>query len=80
MNLMDLVPIDLVPKILEIVAGVHFQKIVPSTDPNITMCMAMGVFILMLYYSIMITGVVFLTALSFTPFNHCSLIPFNLFM
>ena len=42
MNLMDLVPIDLVPKILEIVADVHFQKIVPSTDPNITLGMAVA--------------------------------------
>ena len=80
MNLMDLVPIDLVPKVLEVVAGVHFQKIVPSTDPNITMGMAMGVFILMLYYSIKIKGVGFLKELSFTPFNHWAFIPVNLFM
>ena len=80
MNLMDLVPIDLVPKILEVVADVHFQKIVPSTDPNITMGMAMGVFVLMLYYSIKIKGVGFLKELSFTPFNHWAFIPVNLFM
>ncbi|MDG2273037.1 MAG: F0F1 ATP synthase subunit A [Halioglobus sp.] len=80
MNLMDLVPIDLVPKILEIVADVHFQKIVPSTDPNITLGMALGVFILMLYYSIKIKGFGFVKELSFTPFNHWAFIPVNLFM
>ena len=51
MNLMDLIPVDLVPWLLTFV-GVGYQKIVPSTDPNITMGMALGVFILMLYYSI----------------------------
>jgi F-type H+-transporting ATPase subunit a len=80
MNLMDLVPIDLVPKILEWTAGVHFQKIVPSTDPNITLGMALGVFILMLYYSIKVKGFGFVKELSFTPFNHWAFIPVNLFM
>ena len=48
MNLMDLIPVDLIPHGL-MLAGVEYQKIVPSTDPNITMGMAIGVFILMLY-------------------------------
>ncbi|CAA0115231.1 ATP synthase subunit a [Halioglobus japonicus] len=80
MNLMDLVPIDLVPKFLEVVFGVHFQKIVPSTDPNITLGMAVGVFILMLYYSIKVKGFGFVKELSMTPFNHWAFIPVNLFM
>jgi F-type H+-transporting ATPase subunit a len=80
MNLMDLVPVDLVPKFLEVFFGVHFQKIVPSTDPNITLGMAVGVFILMLYYSIKIKGFGFVKELSFTPFNHWAFIPVNLFM
>jgi F-type H+-transporting ATPase subunit a len=80
MNLMDLVPIDLVPKILEWTLGVHFQKIVPSTDPNITLGMALGVFILMLYYSIKVKGFGFVKELTMTPFNHWAFIPVNLFM
>jgi F-type H+-transporting ATPase subunit a len=79
MNLMDLVPIDLVPELFKL-AGVHFQKIVPSTDPNITLGMAVGVFILMLYYSIKIKGFGFVKELSMTPFNHWAFIPVNLFM
>ncbi len=79
MNLMDLVPVDLIPHTLMLL-GVEYQKIVPSTDPNITMGMALGVFILMLYYSIKIKGVGFLKELTLTPFNHPVFIPINLFM
>jgi F-type H+-transporting ATPase subunit a len=79
MNLMDLVPVDLIPTLLSL-AGVHFQKIVPSTDPNITMGMALGVFILMLYYSIKIKGMGFVKELALHPFEHPVFIPINLFM
>jgi F-type H+-transporting ATPase subunit a len=79
MNLMDLLPVDLVPALLGL-AGVHFQKIVPSTDPNITMGMAVGVFVLMLYYSIKVKGFGFVRELTMNPFNHFLFIPINLFM
>ena len=79
MNLMDLIPVDLIPMLLSL-AGVHFQKIVPSTDPNITMGMALGVFILMLYYSIKIKGTGFIKELTLHPFEHPVFIPINLFM
>ena len=79
MNLMDLLPVDLVPELL-ILAGVEYQKIVPSTDPNITLGMALAVFILMLYYSIKIKGTGFIAELTMHPFNHWGFIPVNLFM
>ncbi|MCB1676094.1 MAG: F0F1 ATP synthase subunit A [Halioglobus sp.] len=79
MNLMDLIPVDLIPSLLAL-AGVHYHKIVPSTDPNITMGMALGVFILMLYYSVKIKGFGFVKELTLTPFNHWLFIPVNLFM
>lgn len=79
MNLMDLVPVDLIPWALTFV-GVGYQKIVPSTDPNITMGMAVGVFILMLYYSIKVKGFGFVKELTLNPFNHWAFIPINLFM
>ena len=79
MNLMDLIPVDLIPGLLSL-AGVHFQKIVPSTDPNITMGMALGVFVLMLYYSIKIKGMGFVKELALHPFEHPVFIPINLFM
>ena len=79
MNLMDLVPVDLVPHTLMLL-GVEYHKIVPSTDPNITMGMAVGIFILMLYYSIKIKGFGFVKELTLNPFNHPVFIPVNLFM
>ena len=76
---MDLIPVDLIPTLLSY-AGVPYQKIVPSTDPNITMGMALGIFVLMLYYSIKIKGMGFVKELTMNPFNHWAFIPVNLFM
>ncbi|MFQ3229468.1 F0F1 ATP synthase subunit A [Reinekea sp.] len=67
-NLMDILPVDLVPYTLELM-GVKYMKIVPSTDPNITLGTATFVFILMIYYSFKVKGVGFLKELSLTPFN-----------
>ena len=63
MNLMDLIPVDVVPELM-MLAGVEYQKIVPSTDPNITMGMAIGIFVLMLFYSIKVKGFGFVKELS----------------
>ena len=79
MNLMDLIPVDLIPHSL-MLAGVEYQKVVPSTDPNITMGMAIGVFVLMLFYSIKVKGFGFVKELTLNPFNHPLFIPVNLFM
>lgn len=78
-NLMDILPIDLIPYTLELL-GVKFQKIVPSTDPNITLGTATFVFILMLYYSFKVKGVGFIKELCLTPFNTWWLCWFNLFL
>jgi F-type H+-transporting ATPase subunit a len=79
MNLMDLLPVDLVPHLVGLV-GVPYQKIVPTTDPNITMGMAIGIFVLMMYYSIKVKGFGFVKELTLNPFNHWAFIPINLFM
>ncbi len=80
MNLLKLLPVDLVPKIMELF-GVHYQKIVPSTDPNITLGMSLGVFFLIIYYSIKVKGVGgFAKELGLQPFNHWAFIPFNLLL
>ena len=58
--------------------GVHYMKVVPSTDPNITMSMALAVFVLIIYYSIKCKGLGgFLAELSFHPFPSKLLIPVN---
>ncbi|MES9959491.1 MAG: F0F1 ATP synthase subunit A [Sedimenticola sp.] len=68
-NLMDLVPVDLIPYASQLM-GIHFMKVVPSTDPNATFGMAIGVFALVLYYSIKMKGVGgFMGELTLQPFS-----------
>ncbi|PLX60714.1 F0F1 ATP synthase subunit A [Sedimenticola selenatireducens] len=68
-NLMDLVPVDVIPYLAGAI-GIHFMKVVPSTDPNATFGMAIRVFMLTLYYSIKIKGVGgFMGELTLQPFS-----------
>ena len=77
MNLMDLVPVDWIPSLATLLGAPYF-KIVPTTDPNITMAMALTVFALILYYSIARKGVVgFLKELSLHPLPWVWAIPIN---
>ena len=76
MNLMDLVPVDFLPELAKS-AGIEYFKVVPTTDPNITLGMALAVFILTIYYSITVKGLVpFIKELTLHPFGKW-LIPFN---
>ena len=69
MNLMDLVPVDVIPEISKLL-GIHFMKVVPTTDINATFGMAIGVFILVLFYSIKIKGIGgFAGELTLQPFS-----------
>jgi len=79
MNLMDLVPIDYLP-LLAHEAGLPFLKIVPTTDPNATFGMSIGVFLLVIYYSIKMKGIGgFVGELTLQPFGKFG-IPANLFL
>jgi F-type H+-transporting ATPase subunit a len=55
MNLMDLVPVDWIPKAAEMV-GIPYMKVVPSTDVNITFGMSIAVFFLILFYTHVFKG------------------------
>lgn len=82
MNLMDLVPVDWIPLVAQGVAGDHhlFFKAVPTTDVNITLGLALGVFILILYYSVKIKGLGgFVGELTLHPFGKWAL-PLNVVM
>lgn len=88
MNLMDLVPVDLIPRIAQEIGAAFFGadphhvyfKVVPTTDPNITFGMALGIFVLMLYYSIKIKGIGgFFGELAFQPFGKWGM-PANLLL
>jgi F-type H+-transporting ATPase subunit a len=69
MNLMDLVPVDYIPRLTEMMGLGHF-KLVPSTDPNATIGMALGVFFLVIFYSIKMKGLSgFLGELALMPFQ-----------
>ena len=69
MNFMDLIPVDWLPWVAT-TAGIEYQKVVPTTDVNATMGMAITVFVLILIYSIRFKGVRgFLAELIFNPLN-----------
>ena len=69
MNLMDLIPVDFIPVVAQAL-GLHYMKVVPSTDPNVTLGMSISVFMLILFYSIKMKGVGgFAGELALNPFN-----------
>ena len=72
MNLMDLVPVDWLPMLAAKISGdPHlFFRVVPTTDPNATLGMAISVFALIIYYSIKVKGIGgFVGELTLHPFN-----------
>lgn len=80
MNSLKWIPVDYIPG-LATALGLDYFKIVPTADPNGTFGISLGVFILIIYYSFKVKGFGgFIKELSFTPFKHWALIPFNLFL
>jgi F-type H+-transporting ATPase subunit a len=77
MNLMDLVPVDLIPWLFGqfmslFGADPHhvYMRVVPTTDPNVTFGMSLVVFLLTLYYSFKMKGVGgFVGELTLQPFG-----------
>lgn len=55
MNFMDLIPVDLLPKILSWF-GVHYFKAVPTADPNATFGMSFAVLFLIIGYNLKMKG------------------------
>ena len=87
MNTMDLIPVDWIPFLTQKIgeafgADPHhvYMKVVPTTDINATLGMALAVFGLILFYSIKMKGLGgFLGELAFQPLGKWML-PFNLFL
>ena len=80
MNSLKWIPVDVVPSIAYAM-GIHYFKIVPTADPNGTLGLSIGVFLLIIFYSIKVKGAGgFAKELSLTLFNHPIAIPFNLFL
>lgn len=80
MNSLKWIPVDYIPGLASVL-GLDYFKIVPTADPNGTFGISLGVFILIIFYSFKVKGFGgFIKELSFTPFKHWALIPFNLFL
>ncbi len=80
MNLMDLVPVDFIPHAAQL-AGVPYFKVVSTTDPNATLGMSFGVFVLVIYYNFKIKGPIkFAAGLVTHPIPHWSMYWFNLIL
>ncbi|HEY0962390.1 MAG TPA: F0F1 ATP synthase subunit A [Pseudomonadales bacterium] len=82
MNLLDLVPVDIIPLAAQTVAGDShlFFKAVPTTDVNITLGLSLSVFLMILYYSVKVKGLGgFVGELAFQPFGKWAM-PLNLVM
>ncbi|AZP36225.1 ATP synthase subunit a [Candidatus Annandia adelgestsuga] len=81
MNLMDLLPIDWIPTLMYNVFGYKVFHVVPSSDINICISMALNVFFLVLFYNIKNKGIFkFIKEISFHPFNSYIFIPINLIL
>ncbi|WP_058534288.1 F0F1 ATP synthase subunit A [Legionella saoudiensis] len=80
MNFMDIFPVDVLPLMAQ-AGGVHYLKVVPTNDLNLTFALSITVFILIIFYSIKIKGTkTFIKELTLQPFNHPGFIPFNLLL
>ncbi len=78
-NMMDLLPVDLLSLISSLM-GIEYLRVVPSTDLNATFALSISVFILIIFYSIKIKGVLgFARELTCTPFGPW-MMPFNLLL
>ena len=80
MNFMDIVPVDVLPALAQLV-GIHYLKVVPTNDLNLTFALSLSVFFLIFFYSLKIKGIKgFTKELTLQPFNHVLFIPFNLLL
>ena len=79
MNLMDLLPVDLVSVVATLFGHANFKwRIVPSADINVTFALSIAVFFLIIIYSIVAKGVIgWLKELCCVPFG-IYLLPINL--
>lgn len=68
-NIMDVVPVDLLPAAAHH-AGLEHLKVVPSTDLNATFAMSLTVFVLIIFYSVKMKGLIgFISELTLQPFS-----------
>tara|TARA_R110000868_G_C10503320_1_gene731371 strand:- start:94 stop:555 length:462 start_codon:yes stop_codon:yes gene_type:complete len=76
MNAMDLLPVDLLPRLLSSVGVEHFKS-VPTADPNATFAMSISVFLLIIFFNIKVKRHHLLKEMLTVPFGPW-LFPVNL--
>lgn len=77
MNLMDLVPVDLIPH-AAMQLGIPYFRAVPTADPNMTFALSLTVFALIIFYNFKIKGPIGLTKEIFTKPFGIYLFPINI--
>ncbi len=90
MNLMDLIPVDFLPALAGLIgtsAGLAesshdvYMKVVPTTDLNLTLALGIGVFALIIFYSIRVKGLMgFIKELTLHPFGSKNMVVQALFI
>lgn len=92
MNLMDLIPVDFLPTLAALINGESwdvissgqshtYMKIVPTTDLNLTLALGLGVFALIIFYSIRVKGLMgFIKELTLHPFSSKNVVVQTLFI
>jgi len=78
MNLMDLLPVDLLPKIASWF-GISHLKVVPTTDLNLTLGLSIGVFLLTLFYNVKNKKIGLIKEIFCAPFGPW-FFPFNILL
>ena len=79
MNAMDLLPVDLLPKLASM-AGIEHLKIVSTSDPHTTFAISLVVFMMVIFYNIKFKGFAgYIKTFLFHPFGKW-LVPINILM
>lgn len=76
LNAMDLLPVDLLPRLLGLANVEHFKNL-PTADPNATFAMSLSVFFLIIFYNIKVKGLHLVKEVFTQPFGPY-LFPVNL--
>ncbi|AAK03572.1 TPA: F0F1 ATP synthase subunit A [Pasteurella multocida] len=78
MNAIDLIPVDFLPQLAHLF-GIEYLRAVPTADISGTLGLSIGVFFLIIFYTIKSKGMSgFVKEYTLHPFNHPLLIPVNL--
>ena len=77
MNASDLIPVDYLPQVAHLF-GVDYLRAVPTADISSTLGLSIGVFFLIIFYTIKSKGFGgFVKEYTLHPFNHWAFIPVN---